>query len=586
MDEKRIRVLLVESQLADANLLQVLLATPSSFNQIHAAPQFDLERADRLATALTGVTACAPDVVLLNLSLPDSQGLDTLRQFKAQAPQVPIVVLIDSEDETLTSQIIRIGAHDYLAKGQFTRSGLVRTIRYAIEREHAAQALRQAHAELEERVEARTGELAQALAALQTELGERQRAENQLQDALEQLHQHHEEVLNTRQELQQLLKMQEQRVADRTHELKTLYDVMLITNSILDLPTLLTRCLELAIAAVQCWWGTIHLWPPDNPATPQLAASSGRPPEDVPLLLAVPEWQAVVQTVHDTGQPQSVPQLAQDQRLSYLGVPMFVSGQVAGVLSVYGGSTPTLTSEQVSLLMTLVEPISVAIERARLLHQTEQSAALEERQRMARELHDSVTQLIYSLYLRLETQRRSRGRTARSGSKPELEQLSAIAHQALKELRLILFELRPLELQHAGLVPALRQRLEAVERRAGLEAHIVVEANNAWLDQVLRQPLVEETLYRIAQEALNNALKHSAATAVDLTLSAEDQRLIFYVSDNGRGFDLAAVADRGGGQGLASMRERALKAGGQFIVHTAPGQGTRVCVELPGNPHA
>jgi signal transduction histidine kinase len=262
---------------------------------------------------------------------------------------------------------------------------------------------------------------------------------------------------------------------------------------------------------------------------------------------------------------------------------MFVSGQVAGVLSVYGDAIPALTSEQVSLLMTLVEPISVAIERARLLQQTEQSAALEERQRMARELHDSVTQLIYSLYLRLETQRRLRGRSAKPVARPDLEQLSAIAHQALKELRLILFELRPLELERAGLVEALRQRLEAVERRAGLEAQLEVDAPAAWLQPVLQQPRVEETLYRIAQEALNNALKHAGALVVVVSLRAEAESLAFQVADNGRGFDPAAVADRGG-QGLASMRERALRVGGRFTLHTAPGAGTRVCVELPVAP--
>ena len=230
MDEKHIRVLLVEARPADANLLQVLLATPPSFAQIHAASQFELQHVDRLASGLAQLATGGLDVVLLNLSLPDSQGLDTLRRIKLHAPHVPVVVLTDSDDEALTSQAIRTGAHDYLAKGQFTRSGLVRAIRYAIERQRAEEALRLAHAELEQRVEARTRELAQALQALQTELGERQRAENRLQDALEQLHQEHEEVLTTRQELQQLLKMQEQRVADRTYELKTLYDVMLITT--------------------------------------------------------------------------------------------------------------------------------------------------------------------------------------------------------------------------------------------------------------------------------------------------------------------------------------------------------------------
>jgi len=141
-------------------------------------------------------------------------------------------------------------------------------------------------------------------------------------------------------------------------------------------------------------------------------------------------------------------------------------------------------------------------------------------------------------------------------------------------MRLLVFELRPLDLRQTGLVQAIEHRLEVVERRAGVDVTMTTSGDLDLPEEV------EDALYRIAQEALNNALKHAQATAVSVTIQAEPDTITLEVQDNGRGFE-TALAERLGGLGLVSMRERVQKLGGQFAIHSTPGQGTTICVQIP-----
>jgi len=154
-----------------------------------------------------------------------------------------------------------------------------------------------------------------------------------------------------------------------------------------------------------------------------------------------------------------------------------------------------------------------------------------------------------------------------------LAELGELSRQALKEMRLLVHELLPPALEKEGLLGALYQRLAAVEKRAGIDARLVV-------DEVLELPTrLEIALYRIAQEALNNALKHAAATAITVTLRRAGDQLILEISDNGKGFIVAEVAAQGG-LGLSTMRERAEQAGGTLTIQATPGQGATVCVQV------
>ena len=167
-------------------------------------------------------------------------------------------------------------------------------------------------------------------------------------------------------------------------------------------------------------------------------------------------------------------------------------------------------------------------ERRRLI----EAGMQQERQRLARELHDSVTQSLYSSTLFAEAGRRLAGTGDLERSAEYFTQLRETSHQALKEMRLLVHQLRPLVLEQMGLVGALRQRLDAVERRAGVEARLQVDGDAQQPDDV------EEGLYFIAQEALNNALKHAESDSVTVRIKSRDGFVELEVSDNGNGFSI------------------------------------------------
>jgi signal transduction histidine kinase len=221
------------------------------------------------------------------------------------------------------------------------------------------------------------------------------------------------------------------------------------------------------------------------------------------------------------------------------------------------------------------------VEEALRLSEMEK-AVTEERSRLARELHDSVTQSLYSLTLFTEAARQMAEDASHDGIERQIGQIGRIGLQALKEMRLLVYELRPPELKEEGLVRALRKRLEAVEGRAGVEARLVVDA-----DDFGRLPRsVELEMYRIAQEALNNALKHAAATSVVVHLRKRDGRVELEVIDDGLGFQPEVVRNHGG-MGLESIRQRAEGLRGSATIRSAPGEGTsiKVVADLEEEPH-
>jgi signal transduction histidine kinase len=197
---------------------------------------------------------------------------------------------------------------------------------------------------------------------------------------------------------------------------------------------------------------------------------------------------------------------------------------------------------------------------------------LEERQRLARDLHDSVTQSLYSLSLfsraALEaTEDGDAGRLHYS-----LNEIERNTVQALREMRMLLYELRPADLDQEGLTHAIELRLNAVERRANLQV-------DARLDELAGlSPRQEIDLYHIVVEALNNVVKHAAATRVTLRLTLEGECVRLKVMDDGRGFDPAQTR---GGMGLRNIRERVARLDGQLTVISEPGAGTRLEAVIP-----
>jgi len=203
-------------------------------------------------------------------------------------------------------------------------------------------------------------------------------------------------------------------------------------------------------------------------------------------------------------------------------------------------------------------------------------AVLEERNRLSRELHDSVTQSLYSLVLFTEGWRRMLKSEGTDKIEEYLNRIGEIAQQSLKEMRLLILELRPPILEQEGLVGALKKRLDAVEKRVGIAARVVME------DFIELPPQVEEELYWIAQEALNNALKHARATKETVRIYIQDETTVLEIADNGKGFDPKTV-DQMGGMGMVNMRDRVKRIDGLLAIRSSPGKGTviKVSVHLP-----
>jgi PAS domain S-box-containing protein len=257
-----------------------------------------------------------------------------------------------------------------------------------------------------------------------------------------------------------------------------------------------------------------------------------------------------------------------------LGVPLIIQGEVYGGIALYYEAPRKFTTDEIQLASMFGAQTALAIENARLRAQAEQAAATAERTRLARDLHDSVTQLLYSLALQAEAGRGKAERGEVRRVQEHLIEIAETAQQALKEMRLLVHELRPLVLDRDGLIGALNQRLDAVERRAGIEAYLVTEN---WTG--VPAP-IEEELYHVARETLNNSLKHAAATSVTVQLRRAGGHAEMKISNNGRSFD-PVLAREGGGLGLTSMLERTDKLGGQLTISSTPGLGTIVTVEVP-----
>jgi signal transduction histidine kinase len=277
-----------------------------------------------------------------------------------------------------------------------------------------------------------------------------------------------------------------------------------------------------------------------------------------------------------------------------LAVPILHGDQALGVLNVE--SHDSFAPEDATSLQIVADHLAVAIRNARLFQSAQQLAALEERQRLARDLHDSVAQMLFSVTLVAQALGPAWRRDPAEGER-QVQRLLDLTRTALAEMRALLSELRPAEpvpeLAHAESTLTSLSRIRREGLAQSLRVHLR-ESVPAGVRCELRaeryrpQPLeIEEVLYRIAAEAVHNAVKHADASRLDLELSLSGARARLRVSDDGRGFDPRRSARRrpgdlrGGGLGLLSMRERAESIGGRLRLVSGPGRGTRVDVVLP-----
>ncbi|MGI5836362.1 MAG: GAF domain-containing protein, partial [Chloroflexota bacterium] len=238
-----------------------------------------------------------------------------------------------------------------------------------------------------------------------------------------------------------------------------------------------------------------------------------------------------------SGEPLLVPDVNRDTRYKLMAgaedtraeiaVPLKTKDEVIGVLDVQSDQANAFDESDLVVLQSLAYQAAVAIENARLYEQAQQLAVMKERNRLARDLHDSVTQAVYSVTLYAEASARLLSVGQVDVAADHLRELRATAQQALREMRSLIFELRPPVLEKEGLVAALHARLDAVEGRSGVKTEFLVEGDASLPAELERE------LYHIAQEALNNALKHAQAGSIKLHLRCDEQTVMMEIVDDG-----------------------------------------------------
>jgi len=412
--------------------------------------------------------------------------------------------------------------------------------------------------ELEREVKDRTAELSSSIVKLEKEIAKRKQAEA---------------------EIQQMVEMLEQRVADRSQELASLYDMTLLYTGAQDLTGVLEPALRHICRSVGGDAIAVHVLTTDEERLQLVAQDSinGREGmQQVSLSSEFVNWlktaEAPVMLVNSEPEHSYLPaQILPPGYATYIGLPLRLQSGVIGMLGIYRSRQRPFNVNAVSLLIMMAEQLSIIVQSHRLQDQAQQLTRSLERQRLSREMHDSVAQHIYSLHLFARA-----GQDALADGDPaqasrHLRQLDKNALIALREMRLLLYQLRPPALESQTLVEAIEERFAHVERRLGIEAIIEVAEMPALPEEV------EEELYYMITEALNNTLKHAEALQVKVCFETRDGLIMITVRDDGKGFE---PLEPSSGLGLENLRQRAANIEGVMELETEPGQGTTIRISL------
>lgn len=475
------KVLLVEDNASDAQLVHSALVGQRDFDLF--GPVFDIRSAVRLSTAITYLAEDTFDVILLDLSLPDSQSLEqSFTDIHKRVPAVPIIVLTGVDDEELGLKMIRNGAQDYLIKSRVERYVLVKAIRYAIERQRSEQALRKSEEDFRSIVETTrewiwsidlSGNLTYSNPAVESILGY------------------------------------------KIEELLYKPTVALLHSQAIQL---FNAQMEDAINCRRGWSGLTLRWRHKDGGYRWLESNSA-------------------------------PVYSADEKL--IG---------------FRGSDRDITEREVA---------KSAHTQLRLKLVTVQE---EERHRIARELHDQVGQSIAALMLGLKSLAQSYEQNEHA--RMQFQQLQHMANDLARDVHYLALDLRPTSLDDLGLEVALSNYLEAWSSRWQIRSDF---HSSGFTDQRLLSHL-ETTIYRIAQKALTNVVRHAGARHVSLILERVDDRVSVIIEDDGCGFDVDSVMKNPAKEqrlGLLGMEERLALVGGSLTIESTPGMGTSVYVRIP-----
>ena len=515
MIDTRIRILLIEDSPGDARLIEHMLARASGL-------VCELSWVDNLAAGVEHLRTQATDVVLLDLGLPESSGLETLKRLLTQVPTVPtLVVLSGLNDEDMAVRAVQSGAQDYLVKGQVDTPLLIRSIRYAIERSQARDALWRAHEELEQRIVARTAELACTVDALNAEIKERRQTE-------------------------ELLRKREQ-------EFRTLAE---------NLPDMVIR------------YGRDGRRFYVNPAFERetgIAASEALhriPDAQWQRDLPSEAYRAMLKRVMATGVGTEIflhgpgPDGELSHHAFHIVAERSPDGQVIGALAI---------GRNITALKETERRLKESQQLLRQLAAREETVREEERKALTREIHDEMGQYLSALRLGVSLIGLQFG-----ADHPALEQktqhLIGLVDATIKVVRDVVAALRPTVLD-MGIVSALEWLVDEFIERSKIPCTLRVEGDMPLDDGCAT------ALFRIVQESLTNISRHAQASAVEIVLERSDARCFLEVRDNGKGFEPGRRKKKS--FGLVGIRERMLVLGGEADIVSAPGRGTTVKVNFP-----
>ncbi len=374
----------------------------------------------------------------------------------------------------------------------------------------------------------------------------------------------------------------ETRVASRTRELEAIMSVTALMNQSTELSDVLQAAVDKTAELLRMEIGTAYRLEP-GARTLTLVAQHGMNEEFVERTTSLASNPESARQVQQNLRPDvlSVAHLEesglreelQRQGLELLvTIPLAAKGRVLGLLAMATAHARQITPEELSLLAGIGQQVGVAMENAQLHERAEEAAAAAERSRLARELHDAVTQTLFSASLIADVLPRIWERDPDAGQR-RLVELRELTRGALAEMRMLLLELRPATLEEAPLGVLLKHLADAMTGRARVPVDLTVE----WQDPL--PPDVKVGFYRVAQEALNNIAKHSHATQVAVSVRCHQGIVSMAVRDDGSGFEPARVGkDR---MGLGIMGERAESIGATLTVESAPDQGTEILMGWP-----
>jgi two-component system nitrate/nitrite sensor histidine kinase NarX len=389
----------------------------------------------------------------------------------------------------------------------------------------------------------------------------------------------------------------EQRVEERTRELSTLLEISRQVALNLELGPLLGLILDQLRGAVYYESATVYKL--EGEILAALAHRGPVPPDKVDeLRFPVQQTPAgaevmrslkpvIIPDVQDITPPARRFREAAGKRMEsvygqtrgWLGVPLTIKDQAVGLLELHSSQPNGYAQRHADLALAFANQAAVAMENARLYEQTRELAAMQERQRLARDLHDSVSQVLFSASLTAEVLPRLWERHREEGQRC-LDRLHQLTRGALAEMHTLLYELRPAALAETSLSDLLGQLSESITNRAQLPITLNVDP------QCVLTPEVQIALYRIAQEALNNVVKHAKASRATVSLRSlagaqgERRGVELRISDDGQGFRPEAITRKRLGVGI--MRERAQSIGASFEIHSQPGQPASRPVQVSG----